>query len=78
MRTSVVWSFSLPPDMADELETILVQEQRTKSELVREALRHYMADAKWTAVQQELSIRARGAGIIAESDVEYLVDSLRS
>ena len=78
MRSSVVWSFSLPPEMAEELETIITQENRTKSELVREALRQYMADSKWAAIQRELSIRTQGAGILAESEVETLVDSLRS
>lgn len=78
MRSTVIWSFSMPPEMAEDLETIMVLEQRTKSELMREALRSYVQDRKWTAIQEKLFIRARAAGVRTEDDVEDLVDSLRS
>jgi metal-responsive CopG/Arc/MetJ family transcriptional regulator len=41
-RTSATFSVSLPPAMARELERVRKHEHRTRSELVREALRHYM------------------------------------
>lgn len=40
-RTTVTCTVSLPPEMADELERVRTKEQRTRSELVREALRQY-------------------------------------
>ena len=45
-RTSATFSVSLPPEMANELERVRRKEHRTRSELVREALRHYMRDAE--------------------------------
>lgn len=44
-RTTATFSVSLPPKMAAELERVRKTEHRTRSELVREALRHYMRDA---------------------------------
>ena len=53
-RTSATFSISLPPEMADELERVRRQEHRTRSELVREALRHYMRAAEARSVQQRV------------------------
>ena len=44
-RTTVTYSISLPPEMAAELEEIRKKEHRTRSELLREALRRYIAAA---------------------------------
>src|SRR5438128_1045534 len=41
-RTSATFSVSLPPEMASEIERVRRKEHRTRSELVREALRHYI------------------------------------
>ena len=43
MRTTRTWTISLPPDMSRLAQQLARQEQRTKSELVREALRLYFA-----------------------------------
>ncbi|MDP2655082.1 MAG: ribbon-helix-helix domain-containing protein [bacterium] len=42
-RTTVTYTISLPPEMAVELEEIRKKEHRTRSELLREALRRYSA-----------------------------------
>ena len=44
-RTTVTFSISLPPEMATELEAIRKKEHRTRSELLREALRRYVSAA---------------------------------
>ena len=44
-RTTATFSVSLPPEMATELERVRKAEHRTRSELVREALRHYIREA---------------------------------
>jgi len=41
-RMTATFSISLPPKMAAELERVRRDEHRTRSELVREALRHYI------------------------------------
>ena len=44
-RTTVTYTISLPPEMAAELEEIRKKEHRTRSELLREALRRYVSAA---------------------------------
>ena len=53
-RTTALLSISLPPAMAEELDRVRRSEHRTRSELVREALRKYIREAD----MEEL--RARG------------------
>lgn len=43
MRTTRTWTVSLPPGMSRLAGQVARQEHRTKSELVREALRLYVA-----------------------------------
>lgn len=40
-RTTITFTMSLPPEMATELDETMAREHRTRSELVREALRRY-------------------------------------
>ena len=42
-RVTVTFSISVPPEMAAELESIRKREHRTRSELLREALRVYVS-----------------------------------
>lgn len=41
-RKTVVLAVSLPPEMAKQVEEAMQREHRTRSELVREALRQYI------------------------------------
>ena len=41
MRSSKVYSITMPPDMARQAEALAKKENRTMSELMREALRQY-------------------------------------
>lgn len=42
-RTTVTFTISIPPGMAAEFEEVRKKEHRTRSELVREALRQYIS-----------------------------------
>jgi predicted transcriptional regulator len=42
MRTTHTWTISLPPELSRLAEQIAKAEHRTRSELIREALRLYM------------------------------------
>ena len=77
MRVSKTWTISLPPGMERDTTQAAKQERRTKSELVREALRVYLATRQWQSLQRSVSLRAREKGIMSESDVENLIDKLR-
>jgi metal-responsive CopG/Arc/MetJ family transcriptional regulator len=43
-RPIVTFTISLPAEMADWVEELMQREHRTRSELVREALRRYIAE----------------------------------
>lgn len=77
MRITKTWTISLPPGMEREAAQAARQERRTKSELVREALRVYLATRQWQSLQRSVSIRAKQKGITSEADVENLIDKLR-
>ena len=55
-RTSATFSVSLPPAMASELERVRMKEHRTRSEFVREALRHYIRVADARSVQERVAV----------------------
>ena len=76
MRTTKVTSLSLPPKLLREAERVARREGRTKSELLREALRRYLANSRWRDLQEIGPAQARKLGI-KESDVERLVAEYR-
>lgn len=43
MRTRQTITISLPPEMAEQVDKVMKAEHRTRSELVREALRTYIS-----------------------------------
>lgn len=76
MRTSKILPISLPPEMLEDVERLAKKERRTKSELVREALRRYIEDREWEAVRAYGSARARALGV-TEADVDRLIHEHR-
>ena len=46
-RNTKTITFSLPPEMAQQVQDVMREEGRTMSELIREALRKYMEERKW-------------------------------
>jgi metal-responsive CopG/Arc/MetJ family transcriptional regulator len=50
-RITATFCISLPPEMAREIEAACRDEHRTRSELVREALRVYLREAEFRAYQ---------------------------
>lgn len=70
MRKTKVWALSLPPALAEKAEQLARKEHRSKSELVREALRQYIVSREWEAMQATAARRARELGICDEDAVE--------
>ena len=70
-------SLSIPPKLLREAERLAKREGRTRSELMREALRRYMADSRWRELQEFGRTQARKLGI-TEADVERLVREERA
>ena len=76
MRVTKIWNISLPPDMAEAAEKIAKEESRTKSELVREALRQYLWARKWKELRMYGERKARQKGI-REEDVPVIIHEAR-
>ncbi|MBI1956721.1 MAG: ribbon-helix-helix protein, CopG family [Acidobacteria bacterium] len=79
MRTRKTITISLPPEMARRVERTRKREQRTRSELVREALRTYFSTREFpeeTPTATELRAIRRGEAAIQRGDYITL-DELR-
>jgi CopG family transcriptional regulator / antitoxin EndoAI len=78
MRSTKTWSISLPPSLVKEAEEAAKEEHRTKSELIREALRQYLEGRRFRKLQVYGAKRARELGIVSEDDVDRLVHEYRN
>lgn len=58
-RRSKVITFSMPPEMAAEVQRIVEEEDRTMSEVIREALRLYMDEREWLRQKRRQRAEAR-------------------
>ncbi len=77
MRTTQTWTVSLPPKLLREAERTAREEDRTKSELVREALRMYIEERRWRKLQRKTAMQAQALGIKTEEDVDRLIHAVR-
>ena len=70
-RISQTITFSLPPEMARQVQQVMREEHRTMSDLVREALRTYMEEREWrrTARYERLRDSQYGSSDPTESGV---------
>jgi CopG family transcriptional regulator/antitoxin EndoAI len=76
MRTTKTLSITLPPEMLARAVEMARQENRTMSELVREALREYERKNQWAQMNAFGRARAHELGL-SEADVERLVHEVR-
>ena len=77
-RTTSTLTISVPPEMLDAIERVRKEEHRTRSELMREALRVYFSSRipEDTPTAAELRAIRRGRAAIARGDYVTL-DELR-
>ena len=76
MRTTRTLSVTLPPEMLTRAEQLAKKENRTMSELVREALRQYERKSWWDEMNAYGRSQARERGL-TETDVVPLVKEVR-
>ncbi len=76
MRTTKTLSITIPPEMLSRAEALAKKENRTMSELVREALRHYERQRWWEDTNAYGRARAEALGI-GEGDVERVIHEFR-
>jgi CopG family transcriptional regulator/antitoxin EndoAI len=77
MRVTKIWNISLPPEMAKAAEKAAKDESRTKSELIREALRQYLWARRWKDLRFYGEEKARRLGM-REEDVAGVVREART
>ena len=78
MRNTKVVSISLPTEMLESAELMAKQENRTMSELMREALRAYQRERQaWRDVFAYGEANAKRLGIKDEQDVVRMVRESR-
>ena len=58
-RNTDTITFSLPPETAQELRQVVREEQRTVSDLLREAIRLYMEEREWRRRERLERLRSR-------------------
>ena len=58
-RTTKVITFSLPPEMDEQLRRVVEEEGRTVSELLREAFRLYLEEREWRRQERMQMRRSR-------------------
>ncbi|HWY47669.1 MAG TPA: ribbon-helix-helix protein, CopG family [Bryobacteraceae bacterium] len=76
MRTTKTLSISLPPAQFRDMEKLAKKENRTMSELIREALRRYQAERDLEAINAYGRAKAAQYGL-TEADVVPLIHQLR-
>ena len=68
---------SLPPQLLAKVERLAKQDNRNKSELLREALRRYIEEREWRDVLKYAKKKSIQQGIFTEEDIEQIVDEVR-
>ena len=78
-RSSVQLTVSLPPDLYRRAIAVAKEEFRSKSELVREALRMYVSRKQLVhQARKQLSQKLRKEGLGTLADIERFVDEGRA
>ena len=77
MRLTKLISISIMPDFLREVEKVAKAENRTRSELIREALRRYIEDREWEKLSRYARIKSAETGIKTEEDIQRVVDEFR-
>ena len=78
MRTTRTLSVTLPPEMLTRAEKLAKKENRTMSELVREALRYYERQRWWEEMNTFGRRSAGAAGVRSEDDVVQVIHAARN
>lgn len=77
-RQTKVVNLSLPADVFAEVDRMAKEEGKPRSEILREALKRYVASEKrWQQIRKWGEQTAEKYGIKDEDDVERIVDECR-
>ena len=77
LRTTKLVTISVFPEFLEKADLIAKEENRSRSELFREALRRYIAERELRRMQRYGMKKAKELGL-KEEDVQRLVDEYRA
>lgn len=78
MRTTKPITVSLPDNLLRETQRVAREESRTRSELIRDALRQYLASRRWQRLRQWGAETAERLGLKTEADLQRMLDQVRA
>jgi CopG family transcriptional regulator/antitoxin EndoAI len=78
VRATKLITISLPADLLDETQRAARQEDRSRSELIREALRQYLASRRWQRLRRWGTETADRLGLKSEDDLQRLIERVRA
>ena len=67
MRETI--TISLPQDLKRELDAVIAKEGLTRSDLVRESLRSFLAIRRFRQLRSKLTAKAKAQGLYTDQDV---------
>ena len=78
MRATKLITISLPEELLDDTQRVARQENRSRSDLIREALRQYLASRRWHRLRRWGAETADRLGLKTEGDLQRLLDKVRA
>jgi CopG family transcriptional regulator/antitoxin EndoAI len=75
-RTTTTFTVSFPLEMAEKIQELMKKENRTRSELFREALRKYFEEQEFKELMRYGRMKAKEKGI-SEDQIEDMIDADR-
>ena len=77
-RTTKIVNFSLPPEIYKEVEELARQRETSRSQVLREALKQYVAsERRWQQLRKWGQETTKRLGIKDEDDVERIIHDYR-
>lgn len=74
MRMTKPITVSLPADLVWDTQRVAREESRTRSDLIRDALQHYLTSRRWRRLRQWGAETADRLGLKTEADLQRLLD----
>ena len=78
MGATKLITISLPADLLEETQRAARQEDRSRSELIREALRQYLASRRWQRLRRWGAETSERLGLKSEDDLQRLLEKARA
>jgi CopG family transcriptional regulator/antitoxin EndoAI len=77
LRNTKLISISIMPELLEKLNKIAKEESRTRSELLREAVRRYIEERDWQEITRYAKKMGEETGVRSEEEVNRRVEEYR-